>query len=349
MFAYVTRFTFPDDPEVIADMIGDGEDPTDLEFILLGKDVNWALPKSAMVGHTVWFQFSKRSITNARRALAAARRDGLSLVEVCVEELMPLIERYAGCVIAVGRVAGPPANLGDQGRHFRGRIFAEVDRLYTLPMPVEAVNGAALTSLTAFSPTGPVTNRVFSDDLEYRAALSIIDKAPNRVPAFAKRRITGPIPVDDPLEWSKAIRGDVGFVSEAQVEGFLAIPLLREIADPRPVVRQVGVIKNGKSVGTVDAIAWFGGTLLPIEYKLRAETEAALAAQLARYSGPATIRWTEEANTHHPYVLVIDNDGAQLYRAGKASAGGPRLKRKDFSLGRLRQFREDLRSVLSAA
>ena len=348
MLSYVTRFSFPDDPFVIEDMMGDGNDPTDLESVLMGYDCDWSLPKSAMGGHVVWFQLTSRSLPNAKRALRQAEIEGLDLVALHVRELMPIIESNAGCVIAVGRVTGPPKDLGDQGRHFRGRVFARVEDIHVLAVPVPAVQGVPLTALAAFAPTGPVVNRVFADNIEYDAALEILGEKPNRIPKYAKKHISGPIPTDDTATWIRAIRStDVGFVVEAQVEGYFADPLLRRISDDGQVRRQVTVRKSGRNPKIADAVAWFGGVPVPVEYKLNASVAEKLSSQLASYSGPADLDCSPKVRTTHPYVILIDAHGARVAKHGDLLEKGPTLRRVDISNEAIAEFKRELTELLA--
>lgn len=293
----------------------------------------WSVLKSAMTGHPLWFQVTGNSVAHAQEALDEATRRGSKQEVLHLRQLQEPIEAHAGQLVAVGRITGSTVLGRGVDDHFRGRAFAPVSDLTPLRHPVPTGAGHPLNDLSPFAAAAAQrTNRLVASDAEYRDMLSIVESAGNQIPQWAK------VKIDMAKDWMD-VANDVGagFVDETRLAGQFGIPLLRALSDNGRVAEQVHVQPDSIKKRTrwkVDAVVTVGGSPLPVEFKLSKEAEPDLAAQLDQYTGPAelskkTAKRITKWRTEHPYVLVVDGEGAFLFRSSKLdpSVPQPLLKR----------------------
>lgn len=352
MLVHVTRSAFPPSLGNFWEQI-ESDGATNFELLLERRGFDgWSLPASTMSGHPVWFQLTATSVSSARSVIRQADDVGDSEAADHIRTLLPEIERWAGSLVAVGLVDGGPYRSTPVDGHFKGRIFAPVGRLTPLSNPVSTTSGSKLSDLGPFARTASqLTNRLVGGDQEYRRMLRIVEQEGNTIPAWARVKLnarTG--------NW-QSTANDVtcSWLSELQLADQFAIPMCRDLADRRRVLREVGVQPDSEKrrVGwAVDALITLDGVPIPVEFKLNREAEADLPRQLRQYSGPASARKLEgsrrqEWRIEHPYVIVIDHVGADVYASGVRIVGMPDLsiERGDFTPARVRAFRDALSTL----
>lgn len=355
MLVHVTRSAFPPSLDNYRDQI-ESDGVTNFELLLAGDGFDgWSLPASTMSGHPVWFQLTATSVSSARSVVRQAEAVGDTEAADHVRALLPEIEHWAGSLIAVGLVDGDPYRSTPLDSHFRGRIYAPVSRLTPLSTPVRTTTGSKLSDLGPFAHTAAqLTNRLVGGDDEYRRMLRIVEQQGNTVPPWARVELNA----TRGDWWSTANDSTCSWLSELQLADQFAIPLSRELADRRRVLREVNVQPDSEKRRVrwaVDALIFIDGVPIPVEFKRNRDLEADLPRQLRRYSGPATARKPAgsrrpEWRIEHPYVLVVDNIGIDVFESGVQVTGMADLsiERGAFTAKGVLAFRRALSELCSA-
>lgn len=348
--AYVARFVYPDDIETLADMF-EARDMPDFDLILNEQPVDWAMPKSCLVGDVVFFQLGLRSPANLRKAIRQARENGVegAALQYLIDTIDDVDSR-AGSLVAVGRVSDRPfAGSGGPAAHFKGRVFAPISDLTSFDTPVLATGISPLTRLPAFASAGPVTHRMFSSDASYQATLDFIDKTTG-LPSWLRRTYVGEaVDPTAPGSWAARIaRSNTGWFSEDHLRLGFAGPFAQAISDGRkvdeevPITDLVGVRKSG----IVDYVVRIGRIPVPLEAKLSHTAERDFLRQIRKYTGPALAR---SERYDHGVVLAIDSSGIYVLVKGQwlgSGNGDPYLPRRDLSLDAIKQLRHELRRLI---
>jgi hypothetical protein len=354
MWAYVTRFSMPRDWHDLLAMVEKNEPLdcfTDLDVLVNGVPTSWSLPKSCLPGDAVLFQLSAKSRTAPRALRRSVATDAgpveVGFVESVLQMVEPLIERYAGCLVAMGRVASRPEWEGPvEGAHFRGQVFAPVEGITAFVEPVAVTGGAALTRHAVFAAAGPVTNRTFDSDEAYQETLRAIERAGNLVPQSAAGHLEF---LGDGDSWMERInRPGLHFFDEAHLSANFVEPLLGILSDSgHRVHRQVGVEKSGSSRrGVADFVVWVDGKAVPVEVKQNVLADQRLQRQVESFTGPASLATRPREQIDHSVVLVVDSDGAYVYRHGKSLNNVPGLRREGMRLDDIARLRATISGLL---
>jgi hypothetical protein len=338
--AFVARFVFPDNVPAIFAMV-EANQVADFQALLEGLDVVWSMPKACLSGDVVFFQLGLRSPQNLRKARLEALRSREGEMANYLDLLEPMVQAYAGSLVAAGRVSGHPTHE-DPGPHFGGRIYAPITDVTPLDAPVLVTGGSPLTRFPEYRSHGPVTHRMFSSNEAYQATLGAIRTAGNDLPAFLAQTHVGPPLGDDGTWLSRVRRSRAGWFSEAHLCAGFAEPLCRLLADQGRFKREVPVRTAAGASGVVDYSIEVGGVTVPVEVKLNHTAERDFLSQVRRYTGPGQVG---SSFVEHGIVLAIDARGIYVLENGAwttDAAGEPKLRREDITLDGLAALRSHL-------
>ena len=248
MQAFVVRVTVPKSLDALRDQVrwhlGEEEDDifgkTDLEALAVMPSRYWSVPRHVMDGDVILFQVSANARDRARRLrpeLEALPEDDAEYVGMAFG--LDAAEKFAGCVISIGRIAGQ-AYFGPEGAHFSSRHYANVVDLQKVW--VEVIGKKPFSDWPEFTAYGPVAYRQFTSDERYREFISLFDDSGDEpLPGWVTRE---PITVYGNIKvtrdsWMQLARDSEGVAESAvqdpigKSQSIMSWPLVESVATTR--------------------------------------------------------------------------------------------------------------------
>lgn len=161
MGAFITNFQAPAEMPDLEDRFKRGG-VSNIDMLLRRSQfptLEWTVDKNAVVGDTVLFLCAKTSVDHIGHLCAQMKRaaqDGSALGRFAAEQ-RALYKEYAGCIVAVGRVADKPFQTEASGwaaPYWRSPWYAKIDRIRLLDTPVPICQ---FREFIAVSRTGAIT------------------------------------------------------------------------------------------------------------------------------------------------------------------------------------------------
>ena len=346
---------------------------TDMDVLLdfpVGKDVGWIAPKWLMAGDILFFYHTESARNVISRLLEKAKQlrysptlrdsvpiktqqDEMMMVRV-MERAARNVESYSGTILGFAEVAGRPARIFDELKHFQGTIYAPLADVHTCnyPLAYEGFNDILIINKTTISVNGSVFN-------EIKRRLAIKNKLPaalkNTKPAgLGFREITAD-------NWDQvACHKDTRFIDEEQICTYYADYVLSAIKDPGSAIyKECNCFRGRQRTGRVDYFIKLAGNLLPVEAKVNVLAEQDIASQIRKY---IHIDYFVPAKDAHkdtrigvddsPFCLVIDQAGIYLTKDGEFFGCGPDLplfERENLVQSKLPHVRDKIIKLLGEA
>ncbi len=349
--AYVARFTFNDDPEYWLNLYLDKSSLSDLEWLLSERASEWSMPRSCFPGDIVFFQLAVGALRPINRLLTAVgdtREFGRQVRRL--KTLAAIADRYAGCLVACGKVHGPPeaSDEVDYYTHWKGRVYASINPIVAFREPLRVTGDNDFRTMSAFAPAGPVTHRMFGSESDLERTVAALKTAGNKLPLWLTSTRIKQAGDDDPRNLLARLRDlKVGFLSEEHLVLHMAEPICTLIAD-EGLVRQQATVRPDRlqSGGVVDLVIKVDGIAVPVEAKLNISAEHDLRKQVRKYTGPARVGKSERIE--HGIVVVIDQSGVYLFVNGEIANGGePVLERTALTQAALKKLRQTIKHATS--
>lgn len=161
MSAFITNFQSPVELDDLIDRFEKGE-LTNLDMILGHENfipLEWTVDKDASVGDTVFFMCAKTSVNHMGHLCAVLRSMnlmGTDLYEFALNQ-KSAYGKYAGSIVAVGRVADKPFQTdvsGWEAPNWRSPWYAKIDEIELLDKPI---NISVFRDFIKVSRTGAIT------------------------------------------------------------------------------------------------------------------------------------------------------------------------------------------------
>ena len=117
----------------------DGMTNIDLILFDTSGECEWTVDKGCSVGDSVFFRCASTSHSHIRRLLNAAKKEGKNELAKFAEEECELYKKYAGKIVAVGKVAATPFQSEDSGythQYWRSPWYAKIGNFKLLPTPI---------------------------------------------------------------------------------------------------------------------------------------------------------------------------------------------------------------------
>lgn len=155
--AFITNFQSPTElDDLIERFQWDGL--TNLDLILRASEElgEWTVDKDCFVGETVFFMCAKTSADHMGHVCAEARSNGSPRLISFAEEERMLYKRFAGTIMAIGKVAAEPfmADSGYEHAHWKSPWYAQIGDFHRLPVPIHI---DSFRDFITVSRTGAIT------------------------------------------------------------------------------------------------------------------------------------------------------------------------------------------------
>lgn len=293
----------------------------DIEYLLEEEEVDWTMPKWAMVNDIVFFYHAKTAIQRIRHIeLELQKEEGVcdsKLIEA-IRIAKELYDLFGGKIFAIGKVKGRP--YIDDGAwheevHWSSTVYATIDDIYFLenPIPIEKFSDFIYISRqSAITP-------VLGSDFEQLKRMIMIS---NQVPDYLVKSSAIPVPLkdinkDNWLKLSNQFRRT--FYLEIQFRKFYVDYFLREIGDFKTFFAECSCYKKEKMTGYVDNCIKLNELYCFVEVKLNINAEQHLFDQLGKYCNveKAKIKneWIYAKDILQGYVIVIDTECINIFSA----------------------------------
>lgn len=140
MAAFITNFQSPFELDDLQDRF-ERDGLTNIDYLLHFDESigEWTVHKDAQVGDRVYFMCAVTSKDHMGHVCAQARAEAPEDVQVFAEEQRQLYKRYAGHIMAVGRVDEPPFQSIDSGyahAPWRNPWYARICDVQLLGQPI---------------------------------------------------------------------------------------------------------------------------------------------------------------------------------------------------------------------
>ena len=161
MSAFITNFQSPVEMQDLEDRFRRGG-ISNLNMLLHWRQfqpLEWTVDKQAVVGDTVLFMCAKTSVDHIGRLYTQIRKAGQkdSALGRFAAAQQALYKKYAGCIVAFGRVAKEPFQTeapGWDAPYWRSPWYAEIDHILLLDMPIHI---SQFRDFITVSRTGAIT------------------------------------------------------------------------------------------------------------------------------------------------------------------------------------------------
>lgn len=161
MAAFITNFQSPVELDDLIDRYERGK-ITNLDIVLGYKGftpLEWTVDKDAAVGDTVYFMCAKTSADHMSHLCAVLRSMDLVGTDLYAFALSrkAAYREYAGCIVAVGRIADKPFQTdvsGWESPHWRSPWYAKIEEIEPVDKPI---NISAFRDFIKVSRTGAIT------------------------------------------------------------------------------------------------------------------------------------------------------------------------------------------------
>lgn len=161
MSTFITNFQSPVGIEDLQDRLENGR-ISNLDMILhydLYPSIEWTVDKDARTGDTVLFMCAKTSVDHIGHICAELKKAGIENSDLSnfAKEQRNLYKKYAGSIIAVGRVADEPFQdyfPGWKAPYWRSPWYAVIEDICLLQSPVYI---AEFRDFIKVSRTGAIT------------------------------------------------------------------------------------------------------------------------------------------------------------------------------------------------
>ena len=161
MSAFITNFQSPVEMQDLEDRFRRGG-ISNLNMLLHWRQfqpLEWTVDKQAVVGETVLFMCAKTSVDHIGRLYTQIRKAGQkdSALGRFAAAQQALYKKYAGCIVAFGRVAKEPFQTEAPGwdvPYWRSPWYAEIDHILLLDMPIHI---SQFRDFITVSRTGAIT------------------------------------------------------------------------------------------------------------------------------------------------------------------------------------------------
>ena len=156
--AFITNFQSPVELDDLIDRyMTDGLTNIDHLFYDAEDEMEWTVDKEAKVGDTVFFMCAKTSVNHMGHVRTQARETGEQDIIDYAEKEYELYKKYAGHIVAVGRIGKEPFQSDDSGyafHYWRSPWYAEIHDLVMLDNPVHI---GEFRDFITVSRTGAIT------------------------------------------------------------------------------------------------------------------------------------------------------------------------------------------------
>ena len=161
MGAFITNFQAPTEMLDLEDRFQRGG-ISNINMILSREQFpipEWTVDKNAVVGDTVFFLCARTSIDHIRHLCVQLRKAGQesSALGLFAAQQRDLYQKYAGFLVAIGRVAQEPFQTevsGWEDPHWRSPWYAKIDHIRLLNTPIHI---SQFRDFITVSRTGAIT------------------------------------------------------------------------------------------------------------------------------------------------------------------------------------------------
>ena len=137
--AFITNFQSPFELDELRERFED-DGATNIDYILRGGETlgDWTVDKDCLIGDTVFFMCAKTSIDHIGHVCAEARKNEARRLFEFAERERALYKRYAGSIMAIGKVSSEPyeSDSGYKHAHWRNPWYATIGSFRLLQAPV---------------------------------------------------------------------------------------------------------------------------------------------------------------------------------------------------------------------
>lgn len=316
--AFVTNISFPKTIEQLDVYINKGW--FDVEDVTKSDSNYWTVPKWACIGDIVFFFHAKTAITWIRHLMTLVDKSSIHMNYLTRAE--ELYKQFGGKIFAVGKIADKAHydnEWEDEDTHFVGRIFADVDCVFTLDSPIDISEFNHQLAISRQSTITPVLGNDFDLIKE------LISKK-NKVPEYFKNSEAVPMPLmkineANFLEVTKEYRRS--FFLEMQFRKYYVDYFIRYLGDQKTYWSECNTYRNGCHTGRVDNVIKVNGKFVPVEVKLNIASEVDFEGQCEQYCNLDIVDLgkgkKEKRDIVQSFILVIDRENFGIYETQKKS------------------------------
>lgn len=158
MNSFITNFQSPVEIEDLLDRYEQGE-VTNIDMLLdfeMYSPLEWTVSKDAEVGDIVFFMCAKTSKDHMGHVCVQAKEESPEVYEFALRE-KELYKKYAGNIVAIGKVAKEPFQTEDSGwerPYWKSPWYAEISDIVLLE---NMVNISEYRDFITVSRTGSIT------------------------------------------------------------------------------------------------------------------------------------------------------------------------------------------------